>query len=149
VGGETATLLASHFVDLQYLAEADEARLMNVPGIGPKIAQSIAAFFRQEENRRILDKLKKADVWPKRETRAAGLPLGGMEFVVTGTLQSFSREIAHEKIKALGGSVKDSVTRQTDYLVVGADPGGSKLARAQALGTKQIDEQEFLRLLGE
>jgi DNA ligase (NAD+) len=122
---------------------------MTVPAIGPKIAQSITAFFRQEDNRRILEKLKKAGVWPKQEAKTASLALAGLEFVVTGTLQSFSREIAHGKIKALGGTVKDNVTRQTSYLVVGADPGASKLARAQALGTRQIAEDQLLSLLGE
>ena len=74
------------------------------------------------------------------------LELAGKEFVVTGALESFSREVAHEKVRAFGGTVKDNVTRTTSYLVVGAEPG-SKLARAQALGIKQLTEEEFLQLL--
>lgn len=147
VGGETASVLAANYEDLGDLSDSEESSLMAIPGVGPKIAQSIAAFFRQEENRRILEKLKNAGVWPRKEARTAGLPLDGREFVVTGTLQSFSREAAHDRIRALGGTVKDNVTRNTTYLVVGSDPGVSKVARARVLGTRQIEEQEFLELL--
>ena len=76
------------------------------------------------------------------------LPLAGQEFVITGTLAAFSREVAENKIRVLGGTAKDNVTRQTTYLVVGTEPG-SKLARAQALGIRQLTEAEFLRIIGE
>ena len=75
------------------------------------------------------------------------MKLSGKEFVVTGTLNAFSREVAHERIKALGGTVKDNVTRKTAYLVVGAGPGANKVNRARELGTPQITEEEFLALL--
>jgi DNA ligase (NAD+) len=149
VGSETATLLAEQFNDLDDLAGADEARLMTVPGIGPKIAQSIAAFFRQEDNRRILEKLKDKGVWPTQQVGPTSpMPLAGREFVISGALKSFSREVAKEKIKTLGGTSKDNVTRKTSYLVVGTDPG-SKLTRARELGVKELDENEFLQLLEE
>jgi len=150
VGEETANLLAEHFTDLDDLGKAPIEKLMTVPSIGPKIAESIAAFFRQDDNRRILNKLKAAGVWPKREiVRTERLPLAGKEFVITGTLNSFSREVAHERIKAMGGTAKDNVTRNTTYLVVGEDPGESKVTRANALGTQQIDEEQLLAILGE
>jgi DNA ligase (NAD+) len=149
VGFETAGLLAEHFHDLDELSGADEARFTTIPGIGNTIAQEIVAFLRQEDNRRILQKLKEKGVWPIQEKAAeTPLPLTGLEFVITGTLQSSSREKAQEKIRALGGTVKDDVTRKTTYLVVGADPG-SKVAKAQAWGIKTINEEEFLQILEE
>lgn len=149
IGGEMAQLLASHFNSMDALKNASEADLMAVPGVGHKIAESVVYFFRQEENRRIIEKLRRAGVRLENQAVSAkSLPLSGMEFVITGTLNSFSRETAHEKILALGGSAKDNVTRQTTFLVVGDEPG-SKLAKAQALGTKQLSEEEFLKLIGE
>jgi DNA ligase (NAD+) len=150
IGEQMAQILADHFNSIDELANASEEQLMTIPTVGPKIAESIVAFFRQKENRRLIEKLRKAGVKlaEAKAVEAKELPLAGQEFVITGTLKSFSREVAQEKIKALGGIAKDNVTRQTTYLVVGADPG-SKLARAQALGTKQITEAELLRLLGE
>jgi DNA ligase (NAD+) len=150
IGEQMAQLLADHFNSIDELANASEEQLMTTPTVGPKIAESIVAFFRQKENRRLIEKLRKAGVKlaEAKAVEARELPLAGQEFVITGTLKSFSREVAREKIKALGGVAKDNVTRQTTYLVVGADPG-SKLVRAQALGIKQITEVELLRLLGE
>jgi DNA ligase (NAD+) len=150
VGGEMAQLLANEFEDLDDLKNASSEKLMEIEGVGPKITESIAKFFAQPENRRIIEKLRTAGVWPKRApTEAAELPLAGMEFVITGRLEAFSREMAQERVKALGGTAKDNVTRNTTYLVVGEDPGGSKLTRARALGTQQISEEEFLALLEE
>jgi len=143
VGGETAELLAKEFHSLEALGSASREKLMSVPTIGPKIADSILAFFEQEENRKIIKKLKAAGVQLEEVAKPEELPLAGQEFVVTGTLEAFTAEA---RIKALGGTTKDNVTRQTAYLVVGASPG-SKLARAQALETKLLTEEEFLRLL--
>ena len=145
VGAEMAQLLAEHFSSIDKLANASRERLMSIPTIGPKIADSIIAFFGQEENRRIIQRLKDAGVNPK-AIKPKELPLAGQEFVITGTLEVFTRQEAEARIKALGGSTGSSVTRETTYLVVGADPG-SKLARAQALGTKLLTAEEFLRLL--
>ncbi len=147
IGEEMAQLLADHFASIDELADATEENLMAVPGVGHKIAESVVNFFKQEDNRKIIEKLKKAGVRLKNvEVSKTNLPLSGMEFVVTGTMKSFSREVAHEKIRALGGTAKDNVTRQTAYLVVGEEPG-TKLARAQELGIKQLTEAEFLNLL--
>jgi len=147
VGGEMAAILAEKFDDLADLANASREKLMSIPTIGPKIADSIVTFFKQEENRDILERLRTAGVWPKKEAaEAEELPLVGMEFVITGRLEAFSRLEAEARIRGLGGTAKDNVTRQTTYLVVGVEPG-SKLARAQALGTRQLTEEELLRLL--
>ncbi len=149
VGGEMAQLLADNFKDLDDLAEACEEKLMSIPTVGPKIAESIIAFFGQKKNRDIIRRLRDAGVWPKSEgARLEGLPLAGKEFVITGRLEAFSRQQASERIKALGGVTKDNVTRNTTYLVVGEEPG-SKLTRAESLGTEIINEDRFLEIIGE
>jgi DNA ligase (NAD+) len=150
VGDQYAELLAEQFRSIDQLAEASQEELSTIPSIGPKIAESIVAFFRQEGNRRIIKKLRKAGVKLEREEVKAAqpeeLPLAGLEFVLTGKLDSFSRSEAEAKIKALGGKAGSDVTRKTSYVVVGADPG-SKLAKAEKLGTKTLSEVEFLELL--
>ena len=147
VGAEMAEILAREFGSLDGLAKASRERLTSVAAVGPKIAESIIAFFGQEENRNIIQRLKAAGVDPKEETaEPEELPLVGQEFVITGRLERFSRPEAESRIKALGGVAKSDVTRKTSYLVVGAEPG-LKLARAQALGIRQITEGELLRLL--
>jgi len=147
VGAETAELLASHFGSMDRLASASEEELLAVPTIGPKIAESILAFFRQEANRDIIEELRRAGV--RLEEEAVELrerPLLGQEFVLTGRLETLPRSEVEARIKELGGSVGSSVTKKTTHLVVGAEPG-SKLERARALGTKVLNEEEFLRLL--
>ncbi len=147
VGAEMAGVLAQKFNDFDALAKATREELMSIDTVGPKIAESIVAFFGQEENNRIIQRLKDAGVNPKAmKTEVGAQPLTGQEFVITGTLEAFPRQEAEAQIKALGGVTGSSVTRKTTYLVVGADPG-SKLAKAQALGTKQLTEEEFLSLL--
>jgi len=148
IGEETAELLASQFPSIDKLAEATEEEFLSIPSIGPKIAESVVAFFRQKENRRIIEKLRKAGV--KLEESPAEpreLPLAGQEFVVTGRLEAFPRSEAEARIKELGGAVGSSVTKKTTYLVAGADPG-SKLDKARSLGTKLLTEEEFLRIIG-
>jgi DNA ligase (NAD+) len=147
IGGETAEILARRFRSIEPLSKASRDELMKIEAIGPKIADSILAFFCQEENKKIIQGLKEAGVRLEEKGKTAEMPLDGKEFVITGRLGSFSRQEAEEKIKALGGTAKDNVTKKTSYLVVGADPGGTKLAKANELGTPQIDEKELLRLL--
>jgi DNA ligase (NAD+) len=148
VGEEMAEILARHFGSMDKLANASREELMSTPTVGPKIADSIAAFFRQEENRKIIQRLKAAGVkLEEKKAKPEELPLAGLEFVITGRLEAFSRQEAETRIKALGGTTGSSVTKKTSYLVVGADPGGTKFTKAQELGTKQINEAELLRLL--
>jgi len=147
IGEEMAEIVAKHFGNIDRLANASREGLLSIPTVGPKIADSIAAFFRQEENRTIIKRLKEAGVrLEEAAVKPEELPLAGMEFVITGRLEAFSRQEAEAQIKALGGSTGSSITRKTTYLVVGADPS-SKLARAQALGTNLLTEEELLRLL--
>jgi DNA ligase (NAD+) len=147
VGEEMAEILAGHFGSLDKLAKASREELTTIPTIGPKIADSILAFFREKENRKIVERLRKAGVkLEEKKAKIEELPLAGMEFVITGRLEAFSRPEAEAKIKALGGATGSSVSKKTTHLVVGAEPG-SKLAKARELGTKQISEEELLRLL--
>jgi DNA ligase (NAD+) len=150
VGEQYAELLAEQFHSIDQLAEASQEELSAIPSIGPKIAESIVAFFRQKGNRRIIEKLRKAGVRLEKEkvkeAKPEELPLAGREFVLTGKLESLSRSEAEAKIKALGGKAGSDVTKKTSYVVVGADPG-SKLAKAQKLKTKTLSEAEFLELL--
>jgi DNA ligase (NAD+) len=150
IGEQYAELLAEQFHSIDQLAEASQQELSTISSIGPKIAESIVTFFRQKGNRQIIEKLRKAGVRLEREkVKEAGpeeLPLAGLEFVLTGKLESFSRPEAEAKIKALGGKAGSDLTRKTSYVVVGADPG-SKLAKAEKLGIKRLSEAEFLELL--
>ena len=149
IGEEMAEILAQEFHSIGALANASRERLMSIPSVGPKIADSVTAFFSQEENRTIIEKLRKAEV--KLEEEAANqeeLPLAGLEFVITGRLESFSRQEAEARIKTLGGTASSNVTRNTGYLVIGSDPG-SKLTRARELGTRQLTEEELIQMLKE
>ncbi len=150
VGEQYAELLAENFNSIKDLAKASQEELSALPSIGPKIAESIVAFFRQKGNKQIIEKLKNAKVKLKRKkvkkAKPKELPLAGLEFVLTGKLESLSRSEAEAKIKALGGKASSDVTKKTSYVVVGADPG-SKLAKAQKLGVKTLSEAEFLKLL--
>ncbi|MDH4269686.1 MAG: NAD-dependent DNA ligase LigA [Dehalococcoidia bacterium] len=150
VGDQYAELLAEHFHSIDDLAKASEEDLSTIPSIGPKIAEGIVAFFRQEGNTHIIEKLRKAGVRLEKEkgkeARSEELPLAGLEFVLTGKLESFPRSEAEAKIEALGGKAGSDVTRKTSYVVMGADPG-SKLAKAEKLATKTLTEAEFLQFL--
>jgi DNA ligase (NAD+) len=148
VGAETAQILAGEFSSIDELANTSEERLTDIPTVGPKIAGSIASFFRQKENRDLIERLRQAGVRLKEagERTSRKLHLEGQEFVITGRLESLSRDEVETRIKVLGGSAKDNVTRKTSYLVVGADPG-SKLEKARVLGIKELNEEEFRRHL--
>ena len=149
VGLETAQTLVRRFGSLDMIAQATEEDLAAVPGVGPKIAESIAAHFRREGNQRVLAKLTDAGVRMEAEAvagEARELPLAGMQLVVTGRLSSMSRSQAEDGIKERGGSVGSSISKKTTYLVVGEDPG-SKLDQAKKLETPILEEAEFLELL--
>ena len=144
VGSEVAELLARHFRTIDALMAATEEDLTSIPTVGPKIAASVVAYFRNESNRAIVEKLRRAGVNLEEETLAevGEQPLAGLRFVVTGRLQNFSRSQIEGRIKELGGAVGGSVGRKTDYLIAGEDPG-SKLDEAQGLDVKIIGEEEF------
>jgi DNA ligase (NAD+) len=149
VGEVMAADLARAFPDLDALTKAKPADLMQIEGVGPNIAEAIADWFSTPANLKTLKKLKVAGVWPKGEkpSRRQTGPLTGMTLVVTGTLPGLSRDAARQLIVAGGGKVTDSVSKKTDYLVVGAEPG-SKLAKARSLGVKVIDEAQLRKLAG-
>jgi len=150
VGEEYAELLAQNFSSVDELAKASQEKLSSLPSIGPRIADSIVAFFKQEGNKRIIEKLRRAGVRLEKEeveeVKPKELRLTGLEFVITGKLETFTRPGAEAKIKALGGKAASDVTKKTSYLVVGADPG-SKLANGQRLGINILSESEFVELL--
>jgi DNA ligase (NAD+) len=151
VGEVMAADLSRAFPSLDLLAQADEARLRMVEGVGPNIAEGIVDWFSRERNKTVLKKLKEVGVWPvNQQSEISNQQSGafsGMTFVVTGTLPTFSREDAKEFIQSHGGKVTDSVSKNTSYLVLGETPG-SKYDKAKALGVKIIDENELKKLAG-
>jgi DNA ligase (NAD+) len=152
VGERTAQILAGAFDSIDALMEASEQRLASIFEIGPVVASSIAEWFREPKNREMLYRLKEAEVNTGRKASAGGhaatnRTLEGKQFVLTGKLSRLARDEARQMIERLGGRVTGSVTRKTDYLVVGEDPG-SKLDRARELGITVIDENGLFDLLG-
>lgn len=149
VGERTARLLAEHFDSLDALLNARPEELDQVPEIGPKTAEGIQEFLAEKRNRETLERLRKAGVRMERERVAhrGPQPLTGKQFVLTGTLPNLSRDDATAKIAEAGGRVTGSVSKKTDYVVVGDEPG-SKLEKARTLGVKTIDEAELLKMIG-
>ena len=149
VGETTAQTLAQHFGSLDALMAADEESLQAVPDIGPIVARSIVTFFAQPHNREVIEKLLAAGLhWPDVEVKSAHeLPLKGKTFVLTGTLTSMTRNEAKAALQALGAKVSGSVSKKTDYVVVGENPG-SKAAKAEQLGVEILTESMLARLLG-
>ncbi len=148
VGETTAKDLARFFGKLEPLMQADEAQLLEAPDVGPIVAQSIVRFFREPHNAGIIGQMRAAGVhWPEVEVeKVAKLPFAGKTFVLTGTLPNLARDEAKERIEAKGGKVAGSVSKKTDYVVAGADPG-SKLDKARELGIAVLDERGLLELI--
>jgi DNA ligase (NAD+) len=150
VGSQTAQVLASEFAGIEALASASAEELQEVEQIGPVVADSIATYFAQRQNAKVIEKLRAAGVnmrgEPKKRTAAAG-KLSGKTFVLTGTLPNLTREEATALIASAGGKVSGSVSSKTDYVVAG-DSAGSKLAKAEQLGVKVIDEAGLRKLVG-
>jgi DNA ligase (NAD+) len=145
-----ATELAKHFKSLDALMSATMEELQTIEGIGPNTAQAIVDWFTQPRNRELLEKLRAVGVWPvesRAETEEVNQRFAGKTFVVTGTLQGFTREEIKAFIERLGGKVTDSVSKKTDYVLVGENPG-SKLEKARALNIPILDEASFLAMAG-
>jgi DNA ligase (NAD+) len=147
VGERTAQLLAEHFGSLGALADADEQALTEVAEVGPKVAASIAEFFSERANQKVIERLREAGLDPKHARQeTVSNRLAGRTFVFTGTLARRSREEAGELAGRYGGKVVSSVSKNTDYVVVGADPG-SKYEKAKSLGVRTLNEDEFEALI--
>jgi len=147
VGESTARNLARYFGSLDRLIEATEDSLAQVSDVGPVVARSIRQFFAEPHNRAVIEKLRDAGVrWQESEGTPLRAPEDVQTFVLTGTLESMSRDQARARIEAKGHKVASAVSKKTHYLVAGADPG-SKLERARALGVAVLDERQFLQLL--
>ena len=150
VGSEVAALLTQTYSSLDELAQATQEELTEIPGIGPKIAESIRAYFLVEDNLEVIERLRQAGVVLFQEPKAppaSDLPLSGTTVCVTGTLPTLSRAKAEALVREMGGNVTSSVTRNTTYLVSGENPG-SKLASAEKLGTEILSEEQLLALVG-
>jgi DNA ligase (NAD+) len=147
VGSETAKLLADAFGSIDKLMNASVEQISSVYGIGPRIAESVYKFFHDERNLELIKRFKEAGLnFEVKPEEKAKKKLAGKTFVFTGTLKNFTREEAKEKVEELGGKVSNSVSRKTDYVVVGENPG-SKYDKARQLGVKIITEKEFLELI--
>jgi DNA ligase (NAD+) len=148
VGETTAQTLANHFATLDNLSSAKQEELLAVPDVGPAVSESILQFFKQKHNRDVIKKLISAGInWPAIKIKTDDeLPLKDQTFVVTGTLASMGREQAKTALQALGAKVSGSVSKKTNYVVVGENPG-SKADKAESLGVEILDEQAFLDLI--
>ncbi len=148
VGEATAQVLANHFGELEVIEAAGEEALLAVPDVGPTVAASIRAFFHEAHNLSVIDKLRKVGVYwasvtvPPREAQ----PLAGKTFVLTGSLEGLTRDMAKQRLQALGAKITGSVSKKTDYVIAGADPG-SKYDKARMLGVSILDEAALLALL--
>jgi len=146
IGTQTAIDLANHFKTLAAMGTATIEELAEVEGIGEVVAESLVEWFSEPRNQALLAKFDKLGVQPE-SVKHVGGKLSGKNFVVTGTLETMGRDQAADRIRALGGTFQSSVGKDTDYLVVGANVGASKLTKAAKLGTQQLNETEFLKLL--
>jgi DNA ligase (NAD+) len=149
VGERTAQLLAGHFGSLDKLAAAELEKLTEVEEVGPKVGGSIVEFFREKHNQELLKKLRRAGlVFERKRPHRKGTKLTGKTFVLTGTLEKWTREEARQFIESQGGKVTGSVSKKTDFVVAGT-AAGSKLGKAQSLGIEILDEKKFAALVGQ
>ena len=145
VGTQTAIDLANHFESIEKLSQATIDELREVDGVGEIVAESIVAWFADEDNVKLLEKFANLGVTPQFTKKSGSLI--GQSFVITGTLQSMGRDAAAEKIRNLGGTFQTAVAKDTTYLVAGGKVGASKLKKAEQYGTKIINEQELLQII--
>ncbi|MHC4795129.1 MAG: helix-hairpin-helix domain-containing protein, partial [Planctomycetota bacterium] len=150
IGVNTAAILADEYGTMDALCEASVAALQEVEGIGPELAESIYTFLHSGQGRKTVESLRAVDVnmtEPKKKGKAGGVALACKTVVVTGTLEHYSRKEIENLIKELGGKAVGSVSKKTDFVVAGSDPG-SKLEKARSLGIEVIDEAEFRKRIG-
>jgi len=146
VGEETAIDLAEHFGTLEKLMESSREELTGIPDIGPVVAGSIYDWFQEKRNQDFIKKLLRAGARVKScKLKVKSLKLEGLTFVLTGSMESMTRDEAKEKIRGLGGDISESVSGKTDYVIAGSEPG-SKLEKAKKLDVRIIDEKEFLKI---
>ena len=148
VGKETAELIVNEFPSIDALKEATIEQLANIEGIGDKIAQSVYEFFNNKENINMINSFLDLGFELKYNIENKTDELQGKTFVLTGTLSSMTRDEAGDKIKKRGGKTSSSVSKNTSFVVAGANPG-SKLDKAEKLGVIILNEDEFIRLIGE
>lgn len=146
VGAQTAVTLAQGFGSLEKLQEATEEELMKLPDVGQIVAESIVAWFADEDNAKLLEELKTLGVQPVYND-TSNLPLAGKSYIISGTLSNLGREEAEDKLRALGATVTSGVTKNTTALIVGEKPGKSKTEKAEKLGIPIIGEAEYYKLL--
>jgi DNA ligase (NAD+) len=147
VGERTAELMDEEFGSLDVIATAGLERLQAAPEVGPKVAESVFQFFREPRNIELLDRLRAAGLrFEHQSRRPIGGPLAGLTFVLTGTLPSLTREEAKRLIEGSGGKVSGSVSKKTNYVVAGEDPG-AKLTEARTLGVQTLNEAQLLELI--
>ena len=145
IGAQTAIDLANHFESIERLALATIDELRKVDGVGEIVAESVVAWFADEDNMKLLQKFADLGVAPQFNKKSGRLV--GQSFVITGTLQTMGRDAAADKIRELGGTFQTAVAKDTTYLVAGGKVGASKLKKAEQYGTKIINEQEFLAII--
>jgi DNA ligase (NAD+) len=148
VGAQTAVDLAKHFATLEKLSDATIDELSIVNGVGDVVAESLVVWFEDPINQLLLEKFKKYGVHPQKSKPTEG-PLKGKRFVVTGSLENMSRQEAAERIRALGGTFQSALGKDTEYLVVGANVGASKLAKAKKYGTELLTQEEFNKIISD
>ena len=147
VGEETSQDLAEKFCSFEKLKNASSPELQKIMDIGPVVAKSIYEFFQEKRNCKFIEKLKKVGVEiESQKSKVKSQKLKGLTFVLTGSLETMTREEAKEKIRILGGEISESVSKKTDFVICGKEPG-SKLEKAKQLGLKMLNEQDFLKLL--
>jgi len=150
VGSQVAQVLTAHYHSIDALMQATPEELQEIESIGPVLARSVTEFFGRERHRQLIEKLRRhgvslADEEP--ESERGPTPLQGLTFVITGTLPSMSRDAATKLIEQHGGRVTGSVSGNTDYLLVGENPGGTKYDKAQSLGTPMISEDDLMEMI--
>ena len=146
IGQHLAKVLTEHYPDIESLSKASVDELMQIPEIGPEVATSIKDFFSRKENLKVISELEDLGVrYPKKKIQVEG-KLKGLTFVFTGEMDNFTREEAKRLVEEKGGRVTSSVSKKTDYVVAGKNPG-SKLDKARRYGVKIIGEEEFTKLI--